>query len=310
MALSAPLLTRKRVIQVKIEADKGTAETTDFADVLVFDLEINPTSPFEERKGSGLYLGHKEKGILAELSGNCTFSAELRGNGTGAMDAGLSILLQACGLANTAETYQLHSTFASFETCTIHVFEDGVKKILHGCMGNVSFEGVAGGRIMCNFDFSGIWNAPTDVALPAYTPGTETPPRLASGTFTLATLSIQISKFGLDLGNNVVMRADVDGVGGIAYYMITDYDPVLSIDPEADLVAGYDFFGIWLAGTEAAVSLVLGSGAGKQITFTIPKVQYREIKEADREGIQIYDITGQCNHSTGNDAVAIAVATA
>ncbi|GAH27751.1 unnamed protein product, partial [marine sediment metagenome] len=107
--------------------------------------------------------------------------------------------------------------------------------------------------------------------------------------------------------NVVVPRLDVDAVGGIAYYMITDYDgPILSIDPEADLIDGYDYNKIWLAGTEAAVSLILTDGTDS-IAFTIPKVQYREIPEGDREGIQIYDITGQCNHDSGDDAVAIAV---
>lgn len=309
MALSAPLLTRKKVIQVKIEAEKGTEETSGLVDVRVYGLDIKPTAPFEERKGSGLYLGHDEAGVLAEQSGTCTFSAELRGNGTAAMDAGLAQLLPACGLKNTSETYQVTSSHANHETLTINVYEDGVKKILFGAMGNVTFEGDTGKRMMCNFEFFGIWKAVTDVALPAYAPSSEAAPKIGSGTFTLATETIRISRFSLNIGNNIVPLMDANQASGIGYYAITDIDPVLSMDPEADLVAGYDYNGIWLAGTEGAVSLVIGSGAGKEITFTIPKFQYREIPEGDRDGVQIYDVTGQCNHSSGDDAVAIAVTT-
>ena len=305
MALSAPLLTRKRVIKVAIETVKGTKVAGTQA-ILVFDPEINPTAPFEERNGSGLYRGQSETGILGERSGSCSFSVEMRSTGAAAMEAGLAILLQACGLKKTVEVYQVHSAPADDKTISIDVWEDGVKKGLAGASGNVTFEGETGKRMMCNFEFTGVWQTPTDEALPAHSPSTTIPMRLQGGTFTLAGNSIKIGKFSLDMGNNVVNRMDVDATGGIAYAMITDIAPALSLDPEADLVAGYDYFGVWLAGTEAAVSLAITDGTDT-VTFTIPKVQYKEIKEGDRDGIQIYDITGQCNHSSGNDSVKLAV---
>lgn len=304
MALSAPLLTRKKVIKVTLESEKGTKVAGTSA-IMVFDLAINPTAPYEERKGSGLYRGHKETGVLGERSGTCNFSVELRAD-SAAMEAGLAILLQACGLKQTVQVYQVHSTPGDDKCLSIDVWEDGVKKGLAGAMGNVTFEGEAGKRMMCNFEFTGIWQAVTDEAMPAFAPATYPPIRLQGGTFTLGGESIKVGKFSLNMGNNVVMRGDVDGVGGIAHYAITDYDPVISIDPEADLVAGYDFNGIWLAGTEAAVSLAVTDGTNTA-TFTLPKVQARELTQGDRDGIQIYEFTGQCNHDSGNDSVAIAV---
>lgn len=307
MVLSAPLLTRKRVIKVTAEDPMGS-KVAGTSSILVFDLDIKPTAPFEDRRGSGLYRGHNVVGVHGERSGVCSFSCELRGNGAQCMEASLIILLQACGFEQTVQVYQVHSTHANDKTISIDVWEDGVKKGLAGASGNVTFEGETGKRMMCNFEFSGVWQAPIDEDLPGYDPGTEPPLLLQGGTFTLAVKSIKINKFSLNMGCQVVPRMDVDAVGGIAYYMITDYDPILSIDPEADKIAGYDYHGAWLAGTEAAVSLVITNGTDT-ITFTLPKVQYKEITEGDRDGIQIYDITGQCNHSaSGNDAVAIAVA--
>jgi len=304
MALSAPLLTRKKVIKVILEAEKGTKLAGTTA-IMVFDLAINPTAPYEERKGTGLYRGPKETGVLGERSGTCNFSVELRAD-TAAMEAGLAILLQACGLKQTVQVYQVHSAPGDDKTISIDIWEDGVKKGLAGAMGNVTFEGEAGKRMMCNFEFTGIWQAVIDEALPAFAPAVYPPIRLQGGTFTLGGESIKVGKFSLNMGNNVVMRGDVDGVGGIAHYAITDIDPVVSMDPEADLVAGYDFNGIWLAGTEAAVSLAVTDGTNT-VTFTLPKVQARELTQGDREGIQIYEFTGQCNHDSGDDSVAIAV---
>jgi hypothetical protein len=307
MATPGQLLSRKREIKVKIETTKGTKVAGDQA-ILVFDLVINPTAPFSERKGTGLYRGHKETGILEERSGTCTFSAELRGT-AGAFEAGIAILLQACGLKKTLEVCQVHSVPAEDKTISIDVWEDGVKKGLAGASGNVTFEGVAGKRMMCNFEFSGIWQAVVAEALPAYAPSSDPPMRAQGGTFTLGGESIKINSFSLNMGCQVVMRGDFDGVGGIAHYHITDYDTVLSIDPEADLVANYDFNGLWLAGTEVAVSLLLTDGT-TNITIALAKVQCREIPGGDRDGVLTYELVGQCNHDSGNDSVVITAAAA
>lgn len=312
MALSAPLLERKRIIKVILEAEKGTKLAGTQA-LLVEDLEINPDTDFYERKGTGKYLGHANKGVIGKLGGKCSFKTELRGNGSSGMEAGLAILLQACGLKKTLEVYNIASGHSDHKNLSIDVWEDGKKKGLAGAAGNVTFEGETGGRMMCNFEFTGIWQAPVDDALPAYAPSTTAPMMMKGGIFTLATESIKIGRFSLNIGGNVIYRGDIvptSPASGIAYCMITDFDgPMLNIDPEADLVAGYDYHGAWLAGTEAVVSLVLNDGTD-QVTFAIPKFQYREIKEGDRDGIQIEDIIGQCNHSTGDDAVTITAAAA
>jgi len=308
MALSAPLLTRKKVIKVLAETDKG-AKVAATSAILAFDHDINSTAPFEERKGTGLYRGHERIGSLGALSGSCKFKTELRGNGSTGMDTGLAILLQGAGLAKTSESYQVHSAHSADKTLSIDVWEDGLKKGLRGASSDLTISGENGGKVMCDFDFQGIWQTPTDEALPAYSPGSGAVLKMQGGTFTIATNAIKIAKFSLKLGCKVVPRYDMTAVGGIAYYMITDYDPILSIDPETDLVAGYDYHGVWLAGTEAAVSLVLTNGTTK-VTFTLPAVQCRELSEGDRDGIQIYDFTGQCNHSSGDDAVTIVAAAA
>jgi len=303
------LLTRKKVVQVKLEATKGTAETTGFTDVLVFDPEIRPTAPFEPRRGSGNYLGNAVAGIVGERTGTFTCSAELRGNGTDGMDEGLAILLQGCGLKNSSETYAPSSDVSDHKSVTIRVYEDGICKTIYGAMGNVTLESASARRIICNFDFQGIWMSPADMALPAFSPGSEPPPLLIGATFTIGGTARKVSRFTIDLGASIKLREDMTTTSGIAHAEIVDYEPTFGCDLEAEQVAIYDINGIWLAGTEAALSIVVGSGAGKEITISAPKLQYREIPEGDRDGILIYDVTGQLNNNSGDDAISIAVAT-
>jgi len=310
MALSAPLLYRKRVIKVASETVRGTKVAGTQA-LEVFDLEINPTGPFQERRDTGLYRGPSlRSGIVGERSGKCSFKAELRGTGANGLEAGLAILLQACGFKKTSESYAVHSSHADDKTISIDLWQDGAKKGLAGASGNVTFGGVVGDRMFLTFAFSGIWQLKTDEALPAFSPSTTTPMFIQSGTFTLATQAIKIANFELDMGCDVVPRRDAAGVGGIAYYMIPDYTPIVKIDPEADLVTGYDFYGNWLAGTPAAIVLAVNDGAAAPIdvvTFTLPSVLPKEISEGERTGVQIENWQGVCQHSSGNDSVTIAV---
>jgi len=253
MAYLGGLLTRKRVIKVALESEKGTKEAGTIAG-FVYDLEIDTDAAYAERKGTGRYRGHTETGIIEATAGVCSFRAEIRGNGSNAMDEFVGACLQACALKNTSESYKVHSAIADDKCLSLDVWENGQKKGLGGAMGNVRFEGVTGQRLFGIFTFRGRWQTPVDDPLPSQTPGTETPPLLAGGTFTLGGDSLKIGNFGFDLGNVVIPRHDINATDGIAHFEITDFDPVLSVDPEVDLVANHDFYGKWLIGTEGALA--------------------------------------------------------
>ena len=307
MALSAPRLVRKRVLHVTTETTKGTLANPT-TDVLVFEMVSNPVDPFVERKGSGKFLGHTSPGVLeGTAKAECSFKCELRGDGASGMDPALAILLQSCGLVKAAEVYTPTSVHATQKTCSLSFFEDGIERLMIGCMGNWSLA-PDGGRLVFDFNFEGVWEAPTDQALPTAAHSTRAPLSWgnASNAFTLATEAIKISTFTFSPNNQLVPRFQN---GRISYSMITDRDPVWTMDPESDLIAGYDFYGAWLAGTEVAISLAITDGTDT-VTFAVPKFQYRELKEGDRDGISIEDLTGQCNISnidTGDDEFSLTV---
>lgn len=301
-----PMLSRKTVIKVKIETTMGTKVAGDQA-IFAFDLDIKPTAPGEDRVGTGLYLGRTEPLALGERVGTCSFSTELRGNGTTGLEAGLAILLQASGCLKTSETYNLHSTFSSQKAISIDVWKDGLKFGLAGAMGSVEISGEAGKRVMCKFDFNGIWQAPVDEALPAFAPSTTLPMKFQSGTFSIGGTAKKVSKFSLNFNNQVVPEYDINAAGGVATYIVSDYDPQIQADAELETVAANNFFGQWLAGTELAIVVMANDGTTKA-TITMPAVSYKELSIIDRDGIAAVDITGQCSHSSGNDAVTIVAA--
>lgn len=302
------LLWQKRIIKVKAESVKGTQVEADQA-IQTENLLINPTSEAIERAATGLYVGHAAPSVIGAYSGICTFATEMRSNGSTGLEAGLAILLQGSGFSKSTETYSMHSTPANQTCLSVDAWEDGKKKRLYGCMGRVVFEGNVGERFMCNFEYEGVWSAPTDEAMPAFAPSTATPMILQGGTFTIGATATKISSLRLDMQNQVVARRDANATGGIAYYLITNCKPILGIDPEGQLVATTDIYGARLAGTEAAVSLVLTDGT-VNVTFTIPKFQYTDVQEVDLDGVLHYDVTGQLNHDSGNDAVQIVAAAA
>tara|TARA_R100000808_G_scaffold25080_1_gene61488 strand:+ start:7858 stop:8787 length:930 start_codon:yes stop_codon:yes gene_type:complete len=302
MALSAPLLARKRILRIATESTKGTAvTTTDY--LLVFDLQTNVESTFAERKGGGGFLGHTAPGIVdGILAGSCSFTAELKGTDSAALNTVLVKLLKACGVAQATQVYTPTSVPGTMETVTVDVFEDGVQKRLRGAMGNAVFRNGAGGRVLIDFTLTGVWQPPVDTALPTPTFTAVVPMRTnaAAGAFTIDSETIKVANWSFDLGNNVILRPDIANQGGSIHALITGRDPAWTLDPEFDKVAGYDFYGKWLAGTTANLSLSITNGTDTA-TFASTKLQFRDPSQADRDGIQTLDVTAQCVATSGDD---------
>jgi hypothetical protein len=300
------LLARKKVIQCVLETTKGTKIAGTQA-IRVFDPIIKPTSTFEERRGNGTRIGIEDAGVLSERSGQLTFSSELCATGTNGLEAGLAILLQCCGFLKSSESYTFPtSSTANQKTASFDVYEDGVKKGLAGAMGTLEITAETGKRCMLNFEFSGIWQTPTDSALPSESVSGKTPMLFQGGSFKIGSATKKISRLTLNCGQTLVPEWDPNATGGISTYLITDATPEISFDLEAETVASYDINGIWLAGTTAAIEFSLTDGSDT-ITFSLPKVRYKDIPEGDRDGILTYDAVGEVINNAGDNAITVTV---
>lgn len=307
--MAGPLMTRKRVVQIATEAVAAGTEGASFNSLLVYNPVAQAPRNFEKRRPASGYGGNYAA-IIAEYLGTISFDFEFRGSGDDAnpTPAVLRSLLLGCGMKETTtDTFKPATSMADKKTVSVKLWEDGLQKKLLGAAGNFRINGRSARKIMGSATFTGIWQTVADVgSAPTAPSATPIPPRLAGATWSLDSASPPISTFTLDQGNEVVMREDVVPVSGIKHFLVADRDPSLTIDPEAQLVATYDWFAKLLAAGEFALSLAVGAGGdGNTITIAAPKVQYVSADDADRGGKAVHNIACQLNGSSGDDEYSI-----
>jgi len=301
------MLTRKRVAKVALENTMGTKVAGTQA-VNIYDMD-GPVSTAEylRRAGTGLYTGNTVTGVHGAETGRASGRIPLIGTGSSGMGLAALIFLQAGWLVKSSETYQVSSNAANWKALSFDAWLDGKKKSLFGAMCNLVLNWERGRPegAMLDFELQGIFSSVTDEALPAFSPEDRPPMRMTA--FTINSVAKKIHSLSLDMQSEVVPRSDPNATQDeTLQYIITDNSPQITIDPEDELVASYDFDGIRQGRTEHAIVATFSDGTDT-VTVTLPKVQLTECPEGEREGLSTIQYVGQCNHSSGDDAVQIAV---
>jgi len=292
-----PLLKSRRVLAAKQETTIGTGVTlTSGTDGIInaFDVVIDADIPYNERVAQGAF--GRLAGTVGTYGGSVSFKLEGIGSGTaGTAPAWATVLLPACGMLATSNVFTPITAFASQESVTIGVYEDGAHKSLTGAMGSYSIDCEDGKTPIFTFNFKGVWQPPTDVGMftPQFSP--TIPPRFAGATFTIGSFTPLISKFTMNYGTKIEMRQDVTQTAGFISAVVTDRKVTGTLDPEQTLVAAYDAFGIWLAGTTAALTVDIGFSSGSQtgtgFAISVPVLQYDNIKEGTRNDLNISNLS-------------------
>ncbi len=179
-------------------------------------------------------------------------------------------------------------------SATVGHYVDGMRHLIYGARGNVSWSGNSadGSPARMAFSFTGVYGTPADAALfSSVTYGNLVPPAFINVGMSLHTLtmttSAAFSNFSLDMGNTLTQRESANAEYGVLSTFIGDREPNGSIDPEMVLVADHDFYGRLLAGTTGRMGFTLGSAAGNTITMNAPTVQYANVQGQDRGGIVV-----------------------
>ncbi len=307
-----PLLTRKRLILLESEGTYGTDPTPTGADaVLVRDLNIVPLqSDVVSRDLVRPYLGASEQ-LLANTRVECTFSVELAGSGTAGTAPRYGKALLACGMsetivATTSVTYAPVS--ASFGSCTIYYNIDGVLHKVTGARGTFTINCAVGDIPTIDFTFTGIYNTPTDTALPAVTYGDQaTPVVFKNGNttgFELLSYAGCLQSVSFDIGNSLVYR---ELVGCTKQVLLTDRAATGSVTLEAVTMATKNYFTAAL--TDGSLGNLLfqhGQTAGNIIDFASTRVDIGDVSYSDQDGIHMLNIPYTCVPSTaGNDEFSL-----
>jgi hypothetical protein len=189
------------------------------------------------------------------------------------------------------------------------VYDDGVCFKGKGMRGNVRFSGKIGEPVMMEMDFQGVLDTVTDAVTPTPITFSSVVPigMMGNNIFTIHTENPCYTSFDLDMGNTIALRQCANNAQGITSALITGRDPKGTVDPEMDLVANADYYGIWTAGTLGSLSLALTGAAGNIVTLSAPKTQFRELTDADRNGISVRTLGFACAMNTGDDELSIAI---
>lgn len=304
------LLERKTQVAIEQEASEGTAETIVAVDAI---LHMNPTfkpeTPMNERPVASASMSPFAS-VPGVRSMVMEWDTELKGSGTAGTAPEFSDALQACGFSETivgatSVTYEPASD--SVPAATVGMYMDGVCAKMWGARGNASLALNAGGFAILHFRFVGAEYSITDVAmLSGVSYQTTLPEVFLDASFSISSYAAKIAALGFDMNNELVLREDPSKASGHFSTLITNRAPILTLDPEMILVATEDFFGDLRAGTEGALSLVLGATAGNIATITAPKVQYTNTAPASRNGLRSLGVDCQLNRDSGDDEFKIA----
>ena len=309
-----PLLTRRRVIAAKIETVEGVAEviTVSEAGILAIDVKFEANLQLTERKVMLNTLSNMQP-TPSFQSGKVSFKAEMKGPGASysvTVKPALGVYLRACGFAETlvAGTSVIYAPASTgVPSLTIWVYEDGVIKKLKGCRGTVKFSGNTGEAMFAEFEFQGVFDNVVDGALITPTFESTVPPILIGTSFTVDSFAAVIKTLSIDMGNKLALRPSMAAPAGYLSAMLTDRNPTGKIDPEATLVASYDWFGKLKGGTAVALNTgSIGSVIFNKYAITAPKLVYTQVGEGDRESMITNDLTFALAMNTGDDEISIA----
>ena len=304
-------LTRKRVILIEAESSYGTDPTPAATDVvLVTDLSITPqSSDVVNRDVVRPYLGSSQQ-LLANTRVECTFSVEFAGSGTAGTAPRYGSALKACGLSETVAsgtsvTYEPIS--ANFSSVTIHYNVDGVRHIVTGCRGNVALTAEVGSIPTLDFTFTGIYNAPTDTALPAVTYGNQATPLIFKNgnttSFQLLSFAGALQSLNFDMGNSIVYR---ELVGGTKEVLLTDRAANGSLTIEAPTLSSKDFFAAALTDTSLGnLTVTHGTAAGNICRLSSTKVDIGDVSYGEMDGVTMLEIPYTLVPSSANDELSI-----
>lgn len=304
-----PLLKKLRVLAAKHEAAIGDPETLAAADAAmnIFNPVMQPSVTMHDRENPSGF------GSLNSTVGQkyytATFTTDIHGDGSGGVPFWASRLLPACGFVQDGSTFRLKTSppvagsgSNEVRTITIGSYENGRLKVASGCMGSwkITFENSKHASI--EWTFMGRFNDVVDAAMLTGVTRPTAKPIPFQGTDILigGNATSCLNTLSIESGNNVIVRPCAAEIGGVESGLITGRKITTTFDPEASLVADDDVYGSWLDGDENSFELTLEDGADI-ITFAGPAFQRTNVQDADREGVDVDQTTGQFNLSTATD---------
>ncbi|NBS67766.1 hypothetical protein EBT31_02490 [bacterium] len=308
-----PLLSRRQLLLAELEVTYGTDPTPTAGSnaILVRNIEVTPLeAETVSRELIRPYLGQSEQ-LLAQTRVLINFEVELAGSGTAGTAPAYGPLLRACSFTETVSagvsvTYEPNSDAAP-KSVTIYFNNDGVLHKATGCRGTFSLNGAVGEIPTIAFEFTGIYNTPTDVALGSPTYANQADPVVfkqgnTSG-FQVFSYAGCLQSFSLELANEIVYR---ELVGCTKEVLITNRAPAGEVMIEAVPVGTHNFFTDATGNSTGNLTFQHGQTAGNIVTFTAGQIDLGNPSYSDEDGIQMLTLPYIATPTdSGNDEMEI-----
>lgn len=195
--------------------------------------------------------------------------------------------INVTGGSATATTGSGDQQQTDFPTMTIGAFVDTQLRQLHGCRGTASLllQNLRHG--LWTFDMTGIPDDPTDTDILTWGGAKGAAPLKVQGnTFTLDnTISPRWNQVQYAFQNSISLREDPNQASGYRSAIFDDWDPQLTLDPEARAIAIWDDWAKQKDQTTFYSRQVIGPDAGGlTIEIRCPHAQLNDIDQSDRSG--------------------------
>ena len=291
-----PKLHRKRSILAKAESSYGSDPTpTGSANyVQVIDLNIEPIVSDEvSRDLIRPYMGNYEV-IPANTRVNVTFDVEMAGSGSAGQSPKYGAILKACGLSetvvsSTSVTYAPVSTPS--DSVTLFVNYDGIRHKVTGARGTFSLNCEVNNIPRISFSLTGIFNAPTDTALPTVTVSNQASPLIfkngSTSNFAIFGFAAALQSWNLDFNNEVIYR---ELVGGTKEVLITDRRPSGTAVIESPALSAHNFFTDYTGTSTGTNTWLHGTTAGNKITVSCPQTDLGQPTYEESDGITMLSL--------------------
>jgi hypothetical protein len=300
------LLQRYRVFAAKTEATSGTAETLTSAEsgYEAYDILAQQGIGMQEREAEAGF--GRRSSITDGYQGTIAFKTDVNWDGTSTLPKWATVLLPACGVVNNSGLFTPRTEVpgSNVKTVTLGCYvgsgTSSVLKLLRGCAGTFKLVCPTGKAAYIEWNFTGIWQAPTAATFITSGELDGTNLRYANGATTWDSVALCLENITLDVGNEVVLRECATTVSGYHAAMVVDRVPKVTGNPEAKLIATQDRYGQFLAMTEASLVWEIKGPSTSKIVITAPQAQILNIQEGARNKIVTDEIEWQCNRD-GDD---------
>lgn len=302
---------RKKVLLIKPETTYGTDATpTGAANAIqVSDFTVTPLVAQEERRGLVSATLGSEGTLPTGVHHMVEFAVEIAGSGAVDTAPAWGVLLRGCAMAETITPttgpVEYDPVSEGEESVSIYANLDGTLHKLLGARGNVRLDIASPGVPRFRFQFTGLWADPAAVALPTPDYSAFQTPKTVSNantpTFTLGGTDLVLRRLEIDLGNRIVHRDLVNSESVVR----ADRQASGRLVIESPGLGTFDAFAAAKNATLNALQLVHGTAAGAIVQIDAPKVQLKNPRYSEEEGIEMLEVDLELVRDAGDDELKI-----